>query len=134
MKYVLSILAGMVIMSPAAFAGDDLSDLKSVNEIEKEESIMDFLGVVSSFDRGHGRDRYRRPPRPGYPPPRHRYPPARPGYPDRPHHGYYVCYAENARGQNFVGRDYSARRAQQEALDVCYSYSRRCRSLGCRHY
>lgn len=129
MKYILTVLAGVAIMSPAAYASDDL---QSVDQIEKESAIMDFLGVVSS-SLNSDYDRHRRPGRgrPGYPPPH------RPGYPPPyrpPSRDFFVCYAENARGMRFVGRDSSPRWAEREAMNSCYRQSLRCFSLGCRRF
>ncbi len=83
-------------------------------------------GRGDGWDRGPGRgpgrgDGWDRGPGRG---PGHGYPPPRP----RP----VICYAQNARGQIYQGRGRNAREAQNNALDACYSFSRRCAPAGCQ--
>lgn len=56
-------------------------------------------------------------PGPGYPPPRPR---------------AIICYAQNRRGETFQGRGRNAREAQNNAMDACYRFSRRCAPAGCQ--
>lgn len=132
MRNLLLLLAGVVILSPAAFAGVESESLQSVDQIESEDAVSDFLGLKTFNDRG----RHRPPP----PPRRRPYPPRNPGYPgypgypDAPGRSYYICYAENARGYQFSGSDRSVRWAEREALDNCMQVSVRCYPLGCRRY
>lgn len=65
---------------------------------------------------------------PGPPPPP---PPGGPGWGPGPRRGV-ECSAYNRRGQWFYGRARDMRRAQDEALNQCYRYSRQCFLDRCR--
>jgi hypothetical protein len=158
MRTFLLLAVSLLIYAPTSMAGET-SSLKSVDSIELEAEVSDFLGFdirISTdhddrcrrygdcrgdYDRDRDRDRRDRDRdrcrrygdcdrRRPLPPPDRR--PGRPGYPDD-RYGQYFCYAENARRQTFRGVDTSARWAQQEAMDQCYRVSYSCRALGCRY-
>lgn len=120
---------------------DDL-EISEWGESSRQDGEFQAMRKPGRRGPGYRRPPQRKPPRynrpPNRRPPRYNRPPHRrpPRYRRPPHRRAYqaICYAQNARGQQFSWVAWSSVVAQSEAMNQCYRYSRRCESLGCYIY
>jgi hypothetical protein len=150
-KFLLvSALISLVSLQSVFAESIDMTDLVSAPELEtmlfgdsidnSEEAPQAIDSAIEDFDRHPGNPgrpypgrpypgRPGGPGRPGRPYPGR---PGYPGYPGRPGARGVVCFAQNGRGQQFQARGWDVRNTQYQAMNECYSVSRRCFEMGCR--